>query len=177
MNLLAKTVVAAGRRLAPLPSWLAAVALFLLMVMTFCDVILRSAFNSPIAAATELTRIFMAIIVFAALPVISARGGHIAVDLLDGLFRGSAERLRNVVIDIVSGALLIWPAQQCFKLAGRARDYGDLTEYLGIPQFYIEYFIAIATSITVVVLILRGLVELVTPLAMRHSETVYKSAD
>ena len=177
MHSLTKKIVAAGRRLTALPSWLAASALFFLMVMTFCDVILRSLFNSPIEAATELTRIFMAIIVFASLPVISAQGGHIAVDLLDGFFRGQAERLRNVVVDIVSGALLIWPAQQCFKLAARARDYGDLTEYLSIPQFYIEYFIAIATSITVVVLILRGLIELVSPVAMQHSETVYKSAD
>jgi TRAP-type transport system small permease protein len=177
MHSLSRSIVGAGRRLAPLPSWLAAAALFFLMVMTFCDVVLRSIFNSPIEAATELTRICMAIVVFASLPVISARGGQIVVDLLDPLFRGLAARLRDGIVDIVSGVLLIWPAQQCFKFAGRAMDYGDLTEYLGIPQFYIEYFIAVATSVTVVVLIVRGLVELFTPASMHHSEPVYRNAE
>jgi len=177
MHSLSRSLIGAGRRLAQLPSWLAAVALFVLMVMTFCDVILRSAFNSPIEAATELTRILMAIVVFASLPVISARGGQIAVDLLDPLFKGWAARLRDGVVDIVSGLLLIWPARQCFKLAGRAMDYGDLTEYLGIPQFYIEYFIALATSATVVVLILRGLIELVAPEAKHDPAPAYRNAE
>jgi TRAP-type transport system small permease protein len=172
MPSLSDRLVRAGRWVTRFPAWLAATALFILMVMTFCDVILRSAFNNPIEAATELTRIFMAIIVFASLPVISAQGGHIAVDLLDPFFRGWAARMRDGLVDIVSGALLIWPARQCFILAGRARDYGDLTEYLAIPQFYIEYFIAIATSITAVVLIVRGAFDLFAPEALRPVRTL-----
>ncbi|MEJ8573025.1 TRAP transporter small permease [Microbaculum marinum] len=169
--------MAFGQRIAGLPSWMAGIALFFLMVMTFCDVVLRSSFDSPIEAATELTRICMAIIVFASLPVISARGGHISVDLLDPFFRGWGERLRDAAVDIVCGVILIWPANQAFVLAARARDYGDLTESLGIPQFYIEYFIAIFTSLTVVVLILRGLIELVGPAALHTDRTVYKDVD
>ena len=52
------------------PIWLAATVLFLLMSMTFLDVILRSVFNNPIESATELTRLFMAILVFSALPMV-----------------------------------------------------------------------------------------------------------
>ena len=47
--------------IAQAPTYLSAVILFVLMVMTFADVILRSAFNNPIESATELTRLFMAI--------------------------------------------------------------------------------------------------------------------
>lgn len=177
MQSLPEILVAAGRWIARFPSWLAAAALFLLMVMTFCDVILRSMFNSPIEAATEMTRIFMAIVVFASLPIISAQGGHIAVDLMDFLFRGWGERLRNGIVDIASGVMLIWPARQCFILADRARDYGDLTEYLGIPQFYIAYFVALAVSATILVLVLRGLIELVAPATLRFSKSVQKGVD
>lgn len=177
MHSFSNKLVAAGRWASQAPSWLAAVALFFLMVMTFCDVILRSMFNSPIEAATELTRICMAVIVFSALPVISARGDHIVVDLLDSLFRGWVARVRSGVIDIVSGALLIWPARQVFILADRARDYGDLTEYLAIPQFYIGYFIAIAVSATVIVLILRGLVDLFAPEALGSNYLAPKSSE
>ena len=46
-----------------------------MMIMTFFDVVLRSTINTPIEAATELTRILMAVVVFSALPVVSGRGG------------------------------------------------------------------------------------------------------
>ena len=43
--------------LSALPMTMASVALFALMVLTFADVIMRSVFNAPIEAATELIRI------------------------------------------------------------------------------------------------------------------------
>ncbi|MCP4315017.1 MAG: TRAP transporter small permease [Hyphomicrobiales bacterium] len=153
-----------ARRVAQLPILLASVALFALMVMTFADVILRSVLNAPIEAATELTRMLMAIVVFAVLPVLSSRDGHIVVDLFDRLFRGSLiNRLRDAVISIICGAMLILPAGRVLVLAERARSYGDLTEYLNIPQFYIGWFIAIMTYITALVLLLRGVIALFAP--------------
>ena len=59
--------------LSALPMTMASVALFALMVLTFADVIMRSVFNAPIEAATELIRIGIALIVFSALPVLSGR--------------------------------------------------------------------------------------------------------
>ncbi|MGI9464170.1 MAG: TRAP transporter small permease [Aestuariivirgaceae bacterium] len=153
----------AGRWLAFLPSVVAATALFALMVMTFFDVILRSVFNDPVESATEMTRLFMAIVVFSALPVISWRGEHIVVDLLDPLFGARLARVRDAVINLVSGIVLFWPAVRVWQLAGRARAYGDVTEYLNIPQFYIAYFIAIATFLTAAVLVVRGLFFAVAP--------------
>ena len=147
----------AGRWLAFLPSVVAATALFALMVMTFFDVILRSLFNDPVESATEMTRLFMAIVVFSSLPVISWRGEHIAVDLLDPLFSARLARVRDVVINVVCGVVLFWPALRVWQLADRARDYGDVTEYLNIPQFYIAYFIAISTFFTALALLVRGL--------------------
>lgn len=158
-----KTDARVGNWLARAPSWLAGVTLFALMVMTFLDVVLRSAFNNPIEAATELTRLFMAIIVFASLPVISWRDEHIAVDLLDTWVSGRLERWRDAVVFVISGALLLWPAWRIFQLAGRAWRYGDMTEYLHIPQFYIAYFIAASTLITAAVFIARGVLALAAP--------------
>jgi len=138
--------------------WLAALALFSLMVMTFTDVIMRSVFNAPLEAATELTRILVAITVFSALPVISSRGDHISVDLLDSFYHPTLARLRDAIVAIVCGVMLYWPIQKVLVLAGRAREYGDVTEYLSIPQFYIAYFIALSVSITAVALVIRGLI-------------------
>jgi TRAP-type C4-dicarboxylate transport system permease small subunit len=153
---------------AVLPMLVASVALFLLMVLTFSDVVMRSAFNAPIEAATELVRIAIAVIVFSALPLLSARGQHIAVDLLDPLFaRMRLDRWRDGIVNLACGVMLYFPAQRVIDLANRARSYGDQTEYLNIPTFYIGWFIAIMSFATALVLILRGLVILFAPSKLR----------
>ncbi len=157
------SIVSLARRLAAIPAIVAAIALFLMMTMTFADVLLRSILNSPIEAATELTRILMAVIVFSVLPVISGRGDHIAVDLLDPWFIGAAKRLRDGAVAILCGAMLFWPAERAWALADRARSYGDMTEYLSIPQYYPAMFVAVLTFLTAAVMIGRGLLILFAP--------------
>ncbi len=159
-----QSLVSFARRISVFPTVMACVALFILMVMTFCDVILRSMFNAPIEAATELTRILMAILVFSVLPMISAGKGQIAVDLTDGLFsRLRLSRARDAIVYLVSGIMLFWPIQRVWILAERARDYGDVTEYLSIPVFYVGWFIAASTAITAVAMITTGLLHIFAP--------------
>jgi len=117
-------------------------------------------FDTPIEAATELIRIAMAVIVFAALPVISWRNEHISVDLLDRFFTGKVDRIRRGLIAILCGLILLWPAQRVAVLAERAASYGDVTEYLGIPQSYVAWMIAASTFVTAVAFICRGLLTL-----------------
>jgi len=150
-------------KLAKLPSYLAAVTLFLLMAMTFFDVLLRSLANNPIESATELTRLFMAIIVFSSLPMVTWKGKHIVVDLMDPLFSPTLAKIRDILINLACGIVLLWPALRVYQLAERSRSYGDITEYLHMPQFYIGWFIAFATLITALVMILRGVLLIVAP--------------
>lgn len=147
--------------LSKLPMFVASCALFALMVLTFADVVMRSVFNAPIQAATELIRIGIAVLVFAALPVLSGRGNHIAVDLLDGTFeRFRLSRWRDAFVALACGIMLWFPAGRVVDLAYRALNYGDQTEYLQIPTFYIGMFIAVMTYLTAVTLIARGLIHL-----------------
>lgn len=151
------------RWLAWLPLAFACTTLFALMVMTFLDVVMRSVVNQPIEAATELTRMMMALVVFAVLPVMSFRGGHISVDLLDSVLSPRLRRARDALMSGACGILLFWPAQRCVVLAERARDYGDVTEYLLIPTFYLAWFIALATFVTAAALVARGVCLVVAP--------------
>ncbi|GLQ35141.1 hypothetical protein GCM10007939_14240 [Amylibacter marinus] len=153
------------------PIYLASASLFFLMCLTFADVLLRSMFNAPIEAATELTRMSMAIMVFSILPSVSGSGQHIAVDLLDGLFSHPVVmRIKAAVINLACGGILLWPAQRVSVLAERARSYGDVTEYMNIPQFYIGWFIAIMTFATAGVLIIRGLLEMFAPQILEQND-------
>ena len=120
--------------LSALPMTMASVALFALMVLTFADVIMRSVFNAPIEAATELIRIGIAL-----------------------------QRWRDGLVTLGCGVMLWFPAGRVVDLAYRALSYGDVTEYLEIPTFYIGMFIAVMTYLTAVVLILRGLLRLFAP--------------
>ncbi len=148
------------------PALLGAAALFALMLMTFADVVLRSAFDAPLPAATELTRILMAVVVFAGIPVISAKGDHISVDLLDSFFPRRIRVIRDGLICIACGALLYWPAERAVVLAERARSYGDVTEYLAIPEYYPAMFIACAVYLTGALMVLRGLMLVFAPRAL-----------
>ena len=151
------------RYIAVLPIWLAAATLFLLMAMTFADVVLRSVFNNPIESATELTRLFMAIIVFSALPLVSWKGANIVVDLMDPLFSRRAALVRDIMIDLACGIILLWPTKRVWDLAERAREYGDVTEYLNMPQHYVGWFIAFFTAVTALTFIARGTARIIQP--------------
>tara|TARA_R110000787_G_scaffold15560_12_gene48061 strand:+ start:583 stop:1089 length:507 start_codon:yes stop_codon:yes gene_type:complete len=158
------TIKKVYRVLIAVPIWLACAALFLLMLLTFSDVILRSSFDAPIEAATELTRILVAVMVFAVMPHISVQGGHIAVDLTDGFFEKlGLTRFRDGLILILSGAMLFWPVAQVWTLAERTRGYGDVTEYLGMPQYLTMWFIAAGVTLAAVAMVISGLLALFAP--------------
>lgn len=147
-----------------IPVYAACLALFGLMVMTFSDVVLRSVANAPLSAATELTRILMAVIVFSIMPMVSTSGQHVAVDLTDPVFdRLGLARLRDGVIYLVCGGLLYWPLNRVWVLAERGRDFGDVTEYLNIPVFYVGWFIALSLAVTMVAMLITGVLTLVRP--------------
>ncbi len=146
-----------------LPSLLAGVVLFLLMVMTFLDVVLRSTINDPIESATELTRLALAVIVFSSLPAVSYKGEHIVVDLLESRMGAGFRRVLDLVVNLACGLALLWPARRVWQLAERAREYGDVTEYLNIPQFWIAWFIAIMTFATALAFMARGIVLFIRP--------------
>lgn len=150
---------------------MSATALFILMTMTFTDVVLRSVLNAPIEVAADMTRLLMAIMVFSVMPVMSARGAHISVDLLEGMLeRSGLVRITDIAVNIFCGIILLWPAKRVFDLAERSRSYGDEMEYLGLPLHYLGWFIAVMTCITALALIIRGLFLIFTPKFIEGAE-------
>jgi len=155
------------RFLSNIPVVFACIALFALMVMTACDVILRSFFNAPIEAAAELTRILMVAVVFSVMPHISARGEHIEVDLTDSFISQlGLERVRDTALYLICGLMLFWPINRVWTLSKRLYDYGDVTEYLAIPQYYATGFIAISLSLTCAAMLVTGLLYAFKPSAL-----------
>lgn len=135
---------------------LAASLLGVLMALTCVDVAGRYLLNAPVDGATELTRLLMAGVIFAALPAVSRDQEHVSVDLLDGVFPRRLLRLRHVLINLVCGLCLAAVAWRAWLLAVRHGRYGDTTEFLQIPVAPVVYFISVMCALTAILLLLAG---------------------
>ncbi|MCX7560589.1 TRAP transporter small permease [Sulfitobacter sp. F26204] len=137
-------VASLANRLAIGPAFIAGVALFFMMVLTFIDVISRSVFSAPLSYSAELTEMAMAVIVFAALPMATLKGNHIVVDLFDGFFSTRGAFLRDFLVDLICIVALAFPAYRVWTIGTRSKSYNEVTEILNIPQYYLIYFVSIA---------------------------------
>ncbi|XKH59982.1 TRAP transporter small permease [Halomonas sediminis] len=121
----------------------AGATLFALMLLTTADVVGRYFFNAPILGTVELTQQMLAAVVFLSLPVACWREEHISVDLLDAVFPARFIWLRQLIVNLVV-ALALWViADRVWSLAERAFAWGDVTEFLRIPNGYLIYLISL----------------------------------
>ncbi len=65
-------------------SAIAAVCILFMMLLTFLDVFLRYWFARPISGSSEMISFSLAMLVFAALPIITVEDAHISVSILSG---------------------------------------------------------------------------------------------
>ncbi len=122
---------------------LSSVTLFALMAMTCVDVTGRYFFNAPLNGATELTQLMMGVIVFAILPTVCYREEHVSVDLLDLWMPSRWINPRQFILNGLMAIMLGSVAWRVWISADFMVEYGDATEFLGIPYAPITYFIAI----------------------------------
>lgn len=134
----------------------AAVLLFLMMALTFVDVLGRDLLNKPVPGAFELTEIMMGVLIFAGLPLISRRDGHIAVNLFDHLMSPSALRLRQSVMDLIVAASTGAIAWVLWEKAVQLSTYGDATAYLRLPISPVIRVMAVLAALTTVGMIAKA---------------------
>ncbi|SIP93252.1 TRAP transporter small permease [Marinobacterium stanieri] len=130
--------------------------LFTLMALTCVDVVGRYLFNSPLHGGTELTEIGLAVMVFAAMPVITWRGGHIVVDLLDRFLGSKVVKALSLFAALVMSTSLYFLALRIFELGERSIRRGVVTEFLAMPTGYIVQYIAIMSWATAAGMITYG---------------------
>jgi TRAP-type transport system small permease protein len=112
---------------------LAALAILALALITFIDVLARYVFNAPIPGAYEVSELVMGVMIFAGLPVVTWRGTHITIDLLDGITPDWIAGWRDSFMFLVSSLIVAVLGWELWALAGTLASYGDVTEYLRLP--------------------------------------------
>jgi TRAP-type C4-dicarboxylate transport system permease small subunit len=118
--------------------WLARIAaavLALLAVMTFCDVIARYFFNSPLSFTVEVTEIAMGVIVYFGVGLVTQDNGHISVDIvtlrLSDWWRALLRLMTNVVA-LGFLALMVW---RLWLRTVALFDKGDVSPIMLIPRW------------------------------------------
>jgi len=135
----------------------AAVTLFLLMFLTCADVVGRYFFGNSVDGTTELTEIGIAILVFAEMPVITWRGGHVVVDILDKMWGSVALKVLGLLSAFLMSSAMYFLGVRIFELAARSLRRGEITELLEIPVGYIVQYIAVMSWATAALMITYGI--------------------
>ncbi len=128
--------------------------LFAMMVVTLVDVVGRYGFNAPLPGAVEITELSMGILVFGALPLVTARTEHITISLFDFAIRGRARAIQNVLTNVVSAVVLAFFAWRIWLKGDELASYGDTSSYLGVPLAPFAYFMSVMSAATVVIVLL-----------------------
>jgi len=111
------------------------------------DVVLRYVFNAPLEWSIEATGLLLLMMVFASLPYVWERRGHIRMELLSKHFSGAS----SVAADLataVSGA--IFSVLLCYEMIRNApmmRAMNEGAEHLGVPHWPFAIFIAFIAAL------------------------------
>lgn len=128
----------------------AVMILFAMMLLTSVDVVARYVFNSPVKGAFELTEIGLAMLVYLALPVATATGSHIAVELLAKPKLPIFARVLDLFVKLVIATTFALIAWKVWHHAGKLTSYGQVTNSLEVPVGMIAYIVAVGAAVSVV---------------------------
>jgi TRAP-type C4-dicarboxylate transport system permease small subunit len=121
-----------------------------MVILTFTDVIGRRLFNTPVYGANDLTEHLMAIIIFAGLPLLTARRGHLSIDLFDHWLLTPRWRYWHKAVDVLIAAMLGLIAYEFFLAIDEARSFNEVSPALTIPRYWMYMFIAATTALAAV---------------------------
>ena len=107
--------------------------MFTLVAFTFTDVVGRYGFNAPIFGGVDLVEYIMGLLVFSAIPLISAKNDHITVSLFDGAFRGKVRRVQQLYILVGSALVTGFIGLQIFNMAQYFVEIEEIGSMLDVP--------------------------------------------
>ena len=84
----------------------AAIDLAAMMLLTFLDVMGRRFFASPIYGAYEVTEFMMGVLIFSALPLVTARENHVSIDVFDHFIAPALGRWQRALVNLLSSTVL-----------------------------------------------------------------------
>jgi TRAP-type C4-dicarboxylate transport system permease small subunit len=124
------------------------IAIFLLMLMTVSDALLRSFANRPILGGNDLVQVMLVVVVACAVPLCIAGGRAIAIEFLVARLPSRIGGMIGRAMSTIAAVALGYLAWRCWVNAGEAARFGETTMLLQIPfgPFYLALAISFAVS-------------------------------
>tara|TARA_B100000315_G_scaffold246633_1_gene274180 strand:- start:6172 stop:6768 length:597 start_codon:yes stop_codon:yes gene_type:complete len=116
--------------------------LFLMLAITFADVIGRYFLNAPITGAHEIIAFLLGLTIFTALPLVTRDRGHITVGMFEKFFKGWVRYIIHLAVLIGTFAVIGFIAWLMYEQAETMREADFITEYLDLPQAPIVYVLS-----------------------------------
>ena len=120
----------------------ASAILFVMMALTFVDVVARYVFNRPIRGGFEVTELLLLALIFAGLPLVSHADEHVTMDFIDRMVKPRTRVWLSRSVDVIVSALMFFMCWQVIIKAARIASYGDATDVLRIAYGPFVYFSA-----------------------------------
>jgi TRAP-type transport system small permease protein len=143
-------------------NWLVALCVFALIALTFVDVVGRYVFSLPIPGGFELVEIVLALSIFSALPLVTARSEHISVGIFEPFFRGSLRWMQQIVVRGATAVMLafltgwMWSQAENYRL-GSTRT---LSLHLPVaPVLYVITLFSVLAFVAAVLLLIQSLMK------------------
>ena len=144
------------RLIVPVLGLIAAVELFCLMTLTCVDVIGRYFFSSPVVGGFEITEMLLAGLIFSALPLVTLRGEHVTVDLLEPITPQPLLRVQHVAACLVGFVATGYLSSRLWIRAVTMDAAGETTAQLKFKIAYLTYGMAILMAITALALLVHA---------------------
>jgi TRAP-type C4-dicarboxylate transport system permease small subunit len=131
-----------------------AVLLFVMMMLTFADVIGRYVFTAPIFGAAEMIQFLLAIMIFSGLCLVNARDEHITVELLETQLDRWIPVIRPIIVQVFSVGVMAIIAYQLYQFALDAERIGSRTVVLEWPFAIVAFTVAGLSAVSLIAQIL-----------------------
>lgn len=125
--------------------------------LTCVDVVARYLFNSPVNGAYELTQLLLATLIFLALPLTTAAGEHIEVELLDGFKSRILKALGALCAGVSTVIVFAVIALELVEHAEKLQRREQVTDSLQIPLYLIGWLGAASFAIAAITAIFWSL--------------------
>ncbi len=135
----------------------AALALASMMFLMLVDVTGRYVFNSPVPGAGEMIELLLGVVVFAALPLVTAANEHIRLDYFDKILAGRLQPLVRALVDLVSGGVMGLLAWRLIARTQTIMRYGDTTPFLNVPITPVAIFISVCAAASALIFFYQAL--------------------
>lgn len=127
---------------------LAGLALFVIMMLTFVDVVGRKFFDNSVVGSLELTELLMVVVIFAGMPLVSRRGEHVVFDSLDAVLPAGFRAVQRVLVQLVCGISLFGLGVLMWRTGGQFAESGETTAQLHILKAPFVYGMGVLCMVT-----------------------------